>query len=217
MKVRDSSMPSEGSWERFFDAPATLAALSFTMREAEVVDFGCGYGTFTSAAARLTTGIVHALDIDPAMVRATAERAASLGLSNVRVIECDFVSNGSGLPSESVDYAMVFNILHAEDPLTLLREALRILRPHGKVAVIHWIHDPTTPRGPDLSIRPRPEECRRWIQNAGFELLLPEVALPPYHYGIVGQKPLAETNPLSFSSAASRSTEYSEGRSSLPW
>ena len=140
--------------------------------------------------------MVYALDIDPAMTQATTERAASLGLSNVRAIERDFVSTGSGLPSESVDYAMLFNILHAEDPLTLLGEAFRILRPPGKVAVIHWIHDPTTPRGPALSIRPRSEQCRRWMQDAGFELLLREVALPPYHYGIVGQKPLAQTKPL---------------------
>jgi hypothetical protein len=75
MKVRDSGMPSEESWERFFDVPATLAALSFTTREAEVVD--------TMAAARLTTGIVHALDIDAAMVRATAQRATSLGLAKM--------------------------------------------------------------------------------------------------------------------------------------
>jgi hypothetical protein len=86
---------------------------------------------------------------------------------------------------------MMFNILHAEHPMTLLREAFRILRPFGKVAVIHWIHDTTTPRGPDLSIRPRPEECRPWMQNAGFDLLITEVALPPYHFGIVGLKRLS--------------------------
>jgi ubiquinone/menaquinone biosynthesis C-methylase UbiE len=188
MKVRDSGMPSEDSWERFFDASAALAALSFPTGKAEVVDFGCGYGTFTTAAASLTTGIVYALDIEPSMIRATTLRAGSLGLTNVRPVERDFVSSGSGLPSESVDYAMLFNILHAEDPLTLLLEAFRILRPHGKVAVMHWIHDRNTPRGPDLSIRPRPEECRKWMQRAGFTLLVREVPLPPYHYGIVGQK-----------------------------
>ncbi len=189
MKVRDSGMPAEQSWDRFFDAPKVLSALSFTMPNADVVDFGCGYGTFTTAAAKLTTGVVHALDMDAEMIRATSRRAASCGLSNVKAIQRDFVSKGSGLSSESVDYAMLFNILHGEEPQGLLREAFRALRSEGKAAVIHWVHDSTTPRGPDLSIRPRPEQCRQWIHDAGFELLIPEVALPPYHYGIVGRKP----------------------------
>jgi predicted methyltransferase len=106
----------------------------------------------------------------------------------VKAIERDFVAEGTGLPDASTDYAMLFNILHAEDPVGLLREAWRVLRPGGKVAVIHWVYDAATPRGPDLSMRPRPAQCRTWVQHAGFELVLPEVALPPHHYGVVGRR-----------------------------
>jgi SAM-dependent methyltransferase len=193
MKIRDSGMPEEKLWESFFDAPRILGQLSFTDPNADVVEFGCGYGTFTTAAARLTTGIVFALDIEPEMLAATTAKAQSLNLTNIRVAQRDFVSNGTGLPDESVSYAMLFNILHLENPVGLLREAHRVLRPGGKVAVIHWIYDNATPRGPDLSIRPRPEQCQAWIQQAGFELLIPIVALPPYHYGLVGSKPQAES------------------------
>ena len=55
MKVRDSGMPDEATWERFFDARQILTELAFTDPKADVVDFGCGYGTFTAAAARLTS------------------------------------------------------------------------------------------------------------------------------------------------------------------
>ena len=188
MKVRDSGMPAEETWERFFDAQKVLTALAFENPEADVIDFGCGYGTFTIAAAQLTEGTVHALDIDAEMVRATSQRAASLGLRNVRAIQRDFVANGSGLPGESTDYAMLFNILHAEDPVSLTREAFRSLRVSGKAAVIHWIHSAATPRGPDLAIRPRPEQCRHWMREAGFEILTGELFLPPHHYGLVGEK-----------------------------
>jgi ubiquinone/menaquinone biosynthesis C-methylase UbiE len=189
MKVRDSGMPVETVWERFFDARRILAELDFIDPEADVVDFGCGYGTFTVAAARLTSGTVHAVDIDADMIKATMARAASFGLDNVKPIARDFVAEGTGLPDASMGCAMLFNILHAERPVGLLREAFRVLRPGAKVAVIHWVSDSPTPRGPELSIRPRPQQCQTWLRDAGFELVIPEVALPPHHYGLVGRKP----------------------------
>ena len=182
-------MPDEHSWERFFDARHVLRQLGLTHGHEEVVDFGCGYGTFSIAAAKMTTGTIYALDIDPNMVEETATRARQLGLSNVRAIERDFVANGTGLAPDSVDYAMLFNILHAEDVTGLLREALRVLRPDGTLGIIHWIHDARTPRGPPLDIRPRPEQCVQWASDAGFRLSGAPVELPPYHYGLVARKP----------------------------
>ena len=81
---------------------------------------------------------------------------------------------------------MLFNVLHAQDPMPMLREATRVLKPRGMLAIIHWVHDAKTPRGPDLSIRPRPEQCRTWIEHAGIEIVVPWVELPPHHFGVVG-------------------------------
>ena len=189
MKVRDSGMPEEAAWQGFFDADGILDALAFTDPRATVVDFGCGYGTFSVAAARRTSGTVYAIDIESAMTEATAARASEFGLGNVETILRDFVAEGTGLPDGSIDYAMLFNILHAENPGHLLEEAFRVLRRGGKAAVIHWVHDPATPRGPELSIRPPPADCRRWMKKAGFALPVRHVSLPPYHFGLVGQKP----------------------------
>ena len=91
----------------------------------------------------------------------------------------------------SVDFAMLFNILHAEDVTGLLREALRVLRPGGTLGIIHWAHDARTPRGPPLGIRPRPEQCIHWATDVGFEVPGAPIALPPHHYGLVTRKPLA--------------------------
>jgi SAM-dependent methyltransferase len=186
MKVRDSGMPDEAAWEEFFDAAQVLATLDVIDPDGDVVDFGSGYGTFSVAAARRTRGRVFALDVDPQMVAATRAKAAALRLTNVTAIERDFVASGSGLPDASVAAALLFNILHAEAPLALLQEAHRVLAPGGKVGVIHWIPDAATPRGPSLEIRPRPEQCQAWLREAGFELARAVVALPPYHYGLVG-------------------------------
>lgn len=190
MKTRESGMPEEEMWREFFDAEAILRSLKLTASCRDVVEFGCGYGTFTIPAARIVRGTVHALDIEPDMIVVTQSRAEAEGLGNVRTYLRDFTSEGTGLPSASMDYAMLFNILHAERPDVLLAEAFRILSPGGILGIIHWNYDPTTPRGPSMDIRPRPEQCRDWAIKEGFRPVGPGVIeLPPYHYGIVLERP----------------------------
>jgi len=63
-------------------------------------------------------------------------------------------------------------------PLILLREAFACWRWAAKVGVMHWIHDATTPRGPDLSIR-RVQNSVRVVERGGFELIIPLVSLRP--------------------------------------
>ena len=186
MKTRESGMPEESMWNEFFDPGAVLKKLGLTSFCRDVVDFGCGYGTFTIPAARIVSDFVYALDIEPAMVEATKARAKAASLENVQVQSRDFVAEGSGLPDSSIDYVMLFNILHAEERMTLLREAWRVLRDEGKLSIIHWNYDPSTRRGPSMDIRPRPEQCRSWAEQVGFEALPPGlIDLPPYHYGFV--------------------------------
>lgn len=105
-------------------------------------------------------------------------------LSNVKASVRDFMTQGSGLPEESVDYVMLFNILHLENPDVLLSEAKRILKNNGELGIIHWNYDSSTPRGPSMSIRPRPEDCIRWAEVAGFSEPR-QYDLKPYHYGIL--------------------------------
>ena len=186
MKTRDSGMPEESMWAQFFDPPDVLVKLGVSRAMHDVVEFGCGYGTFTIPAARIVSGTIHAFDIDPDMIRATEEKVREEGLGNVRLHLRDFVGEGTGLTEASVDFAMLFNILHAEHPRALLREAYRVLRPSGRLGIIHWIHDPTTPRGPAMDIRPTPEQCRAWAEEVGFLALTTRtIDLPPYHYGII--------------------------------
>ena len=67
MKARESGMPSEDAWETFFQPDAALRCLGLSAACHDVVEFGCGYGTFTVPAARIVSGTVYALDIDREM------------------------------------------------------------------------------------------------------------------------------------------------------
>jgi ubiquinone/menaquinone biosynthesis C-methylase UbiE len=190
MKVRDSGMPEEGWWSTFFDPEAILRVFGLDRGIETLVDFGCGYGTFALAAAQMASGTVHALDIEPEMAEMVRAKCLEAGVTNVHTAVRDFVASGTGLPDSSIDAALLFNILHHEEPLGLVREAFRILKPAGRLAVIHWNHDPTTPRGPSLDIRPRPEQCIEWGKAAGFTFDHREwFDLRPYHYGLLFRKP----------------------------
>jgi SAM-dependent methyltransferase len=190
MKTRASGMPSERQWNAFFDPPRVLAKLSLTSRIRDVAEFGCGYGTFTVPAARIVRGAVYAFDIEPAMVQCVRRKARASRLTNLRAQVRDFVERGTGLDDGAVGYAMMFNILHAEEPLVLLREAFRVLHRRGRLAIMHWNYDPMTPRGPSMDIRPRPEQCGAWAQAVGFRPASPRrIDLPPYHYGMVMIRP----------------------------
>ncbi|MHB8478107.1 MAG: class I SAM-dependent methyltransferase [Steroidobacteraceae bacterium] len=189
-KGRDSGMPAAEQWESYFDAAGIVEALGCCHLTGDVVEFGCGYGTFTIPAAQRTSGTVYALDIDAPMVAATAARASQAGLWNVTVEQRDFVAHGCGRETRSSSFAMLFNILHIEDPVGLLRESHRVLRPGGLAAVIHWKHDIRTPRGPPLDIRPPPGQCRTWGEEAGLRWVRNEI-LPgsPWHWGMVFARP----------------------------
>ena len=65
MKVRDSGMPDEEMWDAFSSVEKVLALLGPDADIPELAEFGCGYGTFTLAAARLARGTVYAFDIKP--------------------------------------------------------------------------------------------------------------------------------------------------------
>jgi ubiquinone/menaquinone biosynthesis C-methylase UbiE len=192
MKGRESGMPEEDYWQTFFDADCIIEKLECAKEKKEsIAEFGSGYGTFTVPAAMRTSGIVYTYDIEPDLVALVQRKARDAGLTNVRVELRNFVEQGTGLPSESIDHVMVYNLLHIDEPVRLLKEAYRILQPGGVVSIIHWKYDSSTPRGPSMSIRPRPEQCRSWAEAAGFVFIRDQDLSKccEYHYGLLLMRP----------------------------
>lgn len=187
MKGRESGMPDEDYWDGFFDADGLIDTLvAGRVTQGDVVEFGSGYGTFTLPVARKISGFVHGFDIEADLVFLVDEKCKRLDLRNVRLETRDFLDHGTGMPDRSVMHVMIYNLLHIEHPVDLLKEAFRILKPGGSVSIIHWRRDIPTPRGPSLDIRPGPDQCKQWGKQAGFDgvEVIEISAVAPYHYGV---------------------------------
>lgn len=188
MKVRDSGMPDQAYWESLFNVNFILDRMEINEGIGSLAEFGCGYGTFTLPSSEKFGGNITAIDIEEQMIEIASARAVSK--SNITFIKRDFVADGTGLPDNLVDYVMLFNILHHEKPVELLVEAFRILKKGGIAGLIHWNYDPSTPRGPRMDIRPKPDEMKKWALESGFKLKRDNfIDLPPYHYGLLAYKP----------------------------
>lgn len=177
-------MPEEAYWETLFDVPLILDRLGVDAGLRNVVEFGCGYGTFTIPLAKRISGTMATFDIDEAMIERTRQRAAMAGAYNVVYVARDVFAEGFGGEAGCMDACLLFNILHCEEPVKLLTEAARVTRPGAAVLVIHWRFDQATPRGPSMEIRPKPNQVVEWAEQTG--LLQPEglmIDLPPWHYG----------------------------------
>ena len=188
MKLRDSGMPEENYWESLFDIPLVLARLGIDSTTRDVAELGCGYGTFALPVARAIGGKLYTFDIEGIMVRRTLERARQAGIRNIVCRKRDVMEFGFDVP-DPVDAVLLFNILHSQQPVRLLRHARATIRPGGTVLVIHWRTNVSTPRGPVLDIRPGPEQIVAWARQVDkLSCKHGVLELPPWHYGLVLQR-----------------------------
>lgn len=187
MKFRESGMPLEQQWYTYFDPLHVLIQLGVDEHIKTLVDIGCGYGTFLFPAATLVKSKIVGIDIDKEMIALCKKKAKEFNISNVDLIHGDISTyetlKNLKIYSGMIDYVSLFNILHCEEPLKLLKNVYDILNAEGKIGVIHWKYG-ITPRGPSMEIRPTPETIIDWAKETGFNLEK-HIDLPPYHYGLV--------------------------------
>lgn len=116
----------------------------------KTAEFGCGPGGFAIALARkVPKGLVYALDIQEQPLSALNGRARSMGLSNIKTIQCNLEEpKGSTLKDESIDMVLMANTLfQIEEKEAVLKEARRILKPRGNLVIVDW--NPDSPFGPE--------------------------------------------------------------------
>jgi ubiquinone/menaquinone biosynthesis C-methylase UbiE len=183
MKIEDSGMPEESYWNSLFDIGGIIDWLNIP-EASKIVEIGCGYGTFTVPMAQLSPkNQLLAFDIEAQMLECTQANIEKARCNNVQFLLRDIMTNGTGLESNSVDFVLLFNILHCKDKQIFLREASRVLKPGGIIAIIHWRKDIPTPRGPDVELRPDVVQIRNASQKLDFKEI-DEMNLAPYHWGM---------------------------------
>jgi len=146
-----------------------------------VADLGAGGGWFTVRLARRVgpNGRVYAEDIQPQMIDAIKRRMQREGLGNVRTVLGTPVD--PGLMPGSLDAALIVDAYHeVEEPVTLLRNVARALKPTGTIGIVNYKKDGAGP-GPDMAERVDPEKVIADAQAAGLELRKRETFLR-YHY-----------------------------------
>lgn len=138
-KIADMvQIPTEGA---FLDTKGIVSLLGVTPGQ-QVSDLGCGAGYFTISLAQAVgkDGVVSAVDVMVEPLEAVKTRADALGLKNVVAIRADLeVLGGTKIPDNSQDLSLLANTMfQSQKKEAMLAEAVRILKPGGRLVIIEW-------------------------------------------------------------------------------
>ena len=99
------------------------------------VDVGCGEGGDLTLMLCNRCKHVTALDYDPKVISGLQKILKQRGIQNVSPKVADMVK--TGLPDDFADLVLMSQVLHhATDPRLALKEAVRILKPGGTLALL---------------------------------------------------------------------------------
>ena len=135
-----------------------------------VADLGAGGGWFTVRLARRVgpKGWVYAEDIQPEMIQAIERRVQREGLSNVKTVLG--TPTDPRIPAATLDAVLIVDAYHEmEQPVTLLRNLAKSLKPTGTIGIVNYKKDGGGP-GPAMDERVDPEQVIRDATAAGLEL-----------------------------------------------
>ncbi|MBU7020712.1 MAG: class I SAM-dependent methyltransferase [Theionarchaea archaeon] len=100
-----------------------------------VLDYGCGPGSYTISAARITgpSGRVYAVDVNPLALESVRKKAMKKRLSHVEVIHSNCKT---GLESATIDVVLMYDVFHELDASRdVLEEMHRIMNSHGVMSL----------------------------------------------------------------------------------
>ena len=168
--------------ERVAEERPDLAVKLLRLQEGmTVADIGAGSGYFTERLARVVgkSGRVYATDLQPGMLRLLESRKRERKLDNVEVVPGKV--SATGLPSGSVDLALMVDVYHEfSEPQAMLKDLLRTLRVGGRLALLEYRkEDPDVPIIEEHKMTEK--QAIAEVEAAGFRHLRTENSLPRQH------------------------------------
>lgn len=138
------------------------------------LDIGAGTGLFARAfAAHMPAGILYACDAEPLMVDWMRQNLTAPNIVPLLSAEATVP-----LPDGQADLIYMIAVHHELlEPLSLLAECRRLLRPEGTIALIDWKKDGTQ-GGPPPEIRIPEHIVLDQLRQAGFSDLRQHPILP---------------------------------------
>ena len=154
-----------------------------------VADFGSGHGYFVTPIAKSIApeGKIFAIDVQRQVLDVTRAKSKLENLLNIEYIWSDLeMPQGSKLKDDFVDFVLITNILHqASQKESIMKEAHRILRTNGHLAIIDWQEGTQTKGfGPPNEMRVAKNAATYLATNQLFSLVQ-EFHAGSYHYGIL--------------------------------
>lgn len=151
-----------------------------------IVDIGAGTGVFAVLfSRRMKGGRTYACDLLDIMVE-WMNKNLPQDLKD-SVIPMKMGESSVPLPDGIADLVYMINLHHElEEPEKMAKEAYRLLRKGGNLAVIDWKKE-ETPKGPPLSIRVTAETIEGQMRKAGFSQIRTHTILA-YHNFVTGKK-----------------------------
>ncbi|MBV9159279.1 MAG: class I SAM-dependent methyltransferase [Candidatus Kaiserbacteria bacterium] len=173
----------------FAHPPRNVAAFGVEPGMA-IADFGAGSGAYVLEIAALlkNEGHIYAVDVQKDLLRRIKNEANARGYKNVEIIWGDLEKEkGSHIASDHIDLVLISNILFQVDPKEpLLVEAMRILKPGGKLVVIDWA-DSYGGMGPTKAHVVKKDAALALARSAGFAAVR-EFDAGVHHYGLIFAK-----------------------------
>jgi ubiquinone/menaquinone biosynthesis C-methylase UbiE len=153
-----------------------------------VADVGAGGGYMTVRIARRVgaAGKVYANDVQPAMLRALADKTGAEHLSNIELVQG--TDRDARLPENTIDLALLVDVYHEfQYPQEMLRSIRRSLKPDGRFVLLEYRkEDPSIPIA--FTHKMSIAEARMEVEAEGFLFDRVIGGLPRQHI-IVFRKP----------------------------
>jgi 2-polyprenyl-3-methyl-5-hydroxy-6-metoxy-1,4-benzoquinol methylase len=196
---------SVGRWQKFFGMaiqlhPGRQAELDFTVlylpsrQNGLLLDIGCGSGQAMRNLAELGWR-VHGVDFDPRAVQIARKKGLNVRLGNL---------TAQDYPSDYFDAITMSHVIeHVHDPLSLLDECRRILKPGAHLVIVtpnsgswghhrfkaNWMHlDP--PRHLHVF---NGQNLRKLVEGAGFQLVSSCTTIRDANGLFLGSRSIART------------------------